>query len=275
MQSPIDKYIVQIEKKYNDQIGSLYIDTTYQPEWYATITGKVVSVPRSISQDRFKKDIVPEVQVGDEILFSYLVVFDRDFIKDPEAFTDISDGGAYEQEWRNVNKDKIKVQRFPDGTCAGVYTNKYGEILDGCTGDYKRVEKWLTGFKFNTHDTLHYCNMFLADQEYWMVDAAWVFARRPEGDTQWHMHGGYVMLAPLEKILPAEYRGLVIPESMRKTLVKEKAILVGIGTPQKGDPVLDVEQGDMVYIDYSRCEKYKLGDKNYLITTQRKLLGKE
>ena len=76
LKAPANKILVQIEKKYQDKIGDLFIDTTYEPEEYATLCGKVVSVPDYIDNDPFRSKINPIVKPGDEVWFSYGIVFD-------------------------------------------------------------------------------------------------------------------------------------------------------------------------------------------------------
>lgn len=76
LKAPANKILVQIEKKYQDKIGDLFIDTTYEPEEYATLCGKVVSVPDYIDDDPFRSKINQVVRPGDEVWFSYGIVFD-------------------------------------------------------------------------------------------------------------------------------------------------------------------------------------------------------
>lgn len=79
LQPPYDKVLVTIEKKFTDKVGSLYIDTRFVPEQHVTTIGKVVAVPEAFSERiEFDGMRLDEVQVGDEVCFSYLVVFDKE-----------------------------------------------------------------------------------------------------------------------------------------------------------------------------------------------------
>ncbi len=73
---PLDRLLVTIDKKYQDKQGNLFIDTTFQPEEYATLKGTVVSVPDRVTEEYWKGSIDQLARVGDEIWFSYGVVFD-------------------------------------------------------------------------------------------------------------------------------------------------------------------------------------------------------
>jgi hypothetical protein len=74
--------LVKIDRKYQDEIVTegghkLFVDTRFRPEWHATINGRVVEAPERLSLPQPWKGLAPEVEVGDEVYFSYLVLFDR------------------------------------------------------------------------------------------------------------------------------------------------------------------------------------------------------
>jgi co-chaperonin GroES (HSP10) len=72
-----ENYILcEIEKKFQDTNGGLFIDTTWQPEEYSTLEGIVVSPPARIKSDRHRK-ITGTVNKGDKIFFSYSVIFEK------------------------------------------------------------------------------------------------------------------------------------------------------------------------------------------------------
>lgn len=82
--APVNNYIVQLDKAFQDEIVTpgglkLYIDTRFSPEWNTTVTGKIVSVPGKISSDRLDlKGRTIEGEAGEEVIISYMVVFDGD-----------------------------------------------------------------------------------------------------------------------------------------------------------------------------------------------------
>jgi co-chaperonin GroES (HSP10) len=81
--SPVDKVLVQLEKTFQDEIilesgVKLFKYTALTPEWDATCVGKVVSVPRRLSKRTELKGMGIEIASGDEVILSYMVVFDCD-----------------------------------------------------------------------------------------------------------------------------------------------------------------------------------------------------
>lgn len=82
MQSPKDHLFVSLDKAFQDEIitesgVSLYKDTSLNPEWHVTCVGKVISVPHRIDTSRRElKGRTMEAKVGDEVIFSYMCVFD-------------------------------------------------------------------------------------------------------------------------------------------------------------------------------------------------------
>ena len=85
LRCPINKLLVSIEKKYQDKQGNLFIDTTFQPEEYATLKGTVVSIPDRVDDEHYKGDIEQLAKVGDEVWFSYGVVFDYKILREGET----------------------------------------------------------------------------------------------------------------------------------------------------------------------------------------------
>ena len=78
MQSPT-RIIVQVDKKFNDTSkGGLFIDTTYKPEHYVNISGRVAAVPKRLPKDFARDGYYATVEVGDKLYFHYLVVLDPD-----------------------------------------------------------------------------------------------------------------------------------------------------------------------------------------------------
>jgi co-chaperonin GroES (HSP10) len=67
--------LAEIEKKFQDQEGNLFVDTTWHPEEYATLEGIVISAPSRTESDNYRK-VVGSVKNGDRIFFSYGVIFD-------------------------------------------------------------------------------------------------------------------------------------------------------------------------------------------------------
>jgi co-chaperonin GroES (HSP10) len=83
LESPVDFLIVKLDKAFQDEIQTesgvkLYKDTHFQPEWNTTCIGKVISVPHKLSKRHDLRGLDIEPKAGDEIIFSYMVVYDMD-----------------------------------------------------------------------------------------------------------------------------------------------------------------------------------------------------
>lgn len=90
--SPLNYIFVKM-KAYDDEIKTksgvtLYKDTTYNPEWNATISAEALSIPLSVRQYRPEekgglvsmetKGLTEFVKKGDIVLFRYMVVMQRE-----------------------------------------------------------------------------------------------------------------------------------------------------------------------------------------------------
>jgi co-chaperonin GroES (HSP10) len=85
LQYTVDKIIVEIEQKYQDKQNGLQIDVSYAPEEYATLKGTVVSVPLRVDKAYWKGDIEQLAKIGDEVWFSYGIIYDYKTYKDRET----------------------------------------------------------------------------------------------------------------------------------------------------------------------------------------------
>ena len=85
LRCPINKLLVSIDKKYQDKQGNLFIDTTFLPEEYATLKGTVMSIPERVDDEHYKGNIEQLAKVGDEVWFSYGVIFDYKILREGET----------------------------------------------------------------------------------------------------------------------------------------------------------------------------------------------
>lgn len=73
--SPVNNLIIQVQKEYNDRIGSFYLNPDYRPEWNVTQHGTVVTVPDFIDKKGLFMDGIDfDIVEGDKIYFDYSVV---------------------------------------------------------------------------------------------------------------------------------------------------------------------------------------------------------
>lgn len=76
LQAAKNYILCEIKKKFQDENGGLFIDTTWTPEEYSTLEGIVISPPVRTEGD-FHRKITGEVEKGDKIFFSYSVIFEK------------------------------------------------------------------------------------------------------------------------------------------------------------------------------------------------------
>ncbi len=282
MRTPTDKILVKLDRAFNDEIKTssglvLFQDTSYSPEQHVTIQGEVIAIPDKLSSDPFKKDIVPEVEVGDTLFFSYTVVFDRDSLDDPEALYEVE-----ENSWRNQNGFELKMAPIPAQLSAmmtgksiwvGVYTDPEGEMVDMYHGKKSEVESWLTQFRFTQRDEMRYTNLLF--DNIWVVDYQWAIMAKRDG--KYIPIGGYVMIEPTVIDLSLTFSdgtNLILPEYMKKAVKVGEGKVLAIGTPKKNQVKLGIEEGDVIIYNPRYAEKYVIDGKEVDMVKSHKIYGK-
>lgn len=136
LQASINYVLVEIEKKFQDQQGLIFIDTTWTPEEYATLEGVVVSAPVRTQSD-LHRTITGSVKQGDKTFFSYSVIFD--YKLQPEDDTPVYKNLIiYEgKEYWKVDMGEIFCTVDKDGKLNMVTDNI---LLDPIEEDLGRVE---------------------------------------------------------------------------------------------------------------------------------------
>lgn len=78
---PYNNLLITIDKKFNDELHlpsgiKLFVDTVYNPQNHVTLRGKIVSLPKTIiKRIDYEGFSTKDLQVGDEVIFRYDVVF--------------------------------------------------------------------------------------------------------------------------------------------------------------------------------------------------------
>jgi co-chaperonin GroES (HSP10) len=271
---PIDKIIVQFDKKFQDEIVTksgikFYQDPTFNPEWQATVTGTVVSIPKRISYP-----IVPQVKVGDELVFSYLVVYDRIVREDDEAFYETTPENDRHHEFENGRKETIKVMHLTPKLSAGIYMAADKKTrLDGRQGGPKEVGRWLSQYKIGKHDHMVYTNLLpFNEQDFWLCDYQFAIAVKREGEII--MIGGNCLLEPSEERMVYE-RGPNMQLDLITKVDKGVATLLNIGEPLKTLPRLNAKPGDRVHFNQDFVQRYEMWGKKYFVLPQIRLIAKD
>lgn len=108
--APVNKLVVTIEKKFYDSVTfesgvTIHIDPSWQPQEYAFLTGKVISVPRNISNRPDYKGLnLDGIKPGDSILMRFDVVYSykNQIDKTTAEFKNLvclKDGDKYTEYW--------------------------------------------------------------------------------------------------------------------------------------------------------------------------------
>jgi len=204
--SPQDKLIVSITSKYTKDFGSLTKRlsigdaTSVHIEDFAQIIGKVVSLPKELSQKNIDNGYSMDgIEVGDTIIFAFNVVFDF-------------------------------YQKEPDGE--PIYRNR---------------------IRFDTKD-------------YWLADITKVFGIiRGEKVI---MVNGFVMATPFKDDL------IFTQPQNRRSRVSKHSDVMWVGSPRTNQKPIDIKQGDTIFYNPKKTQKYQINDKPFIILTQQQVLGK-
>lgn len=274
-----DKILVQIDKKYQDEIVTesgvkFYKDASFNPEWNVTVTGKVVAVPKRISKtDPFKARLHAEVMPGDELFFSYAVVETKEVRKDGESFTEQTLDNATNRVWTNGKQQTLHMKLLTRRIAVAMWSEKNGDIKEGYQGTPDECERWLTqNFKFDQDGDMVYKNLLLTDEgEFWMVDYLEVIAIKRKGVVI--MLNGYVLCEPQseENEFKIGEDGILFnapkkPDGALKVLAT--------GRPIKGEPDLCIYPGDMIKANQTHVQQYELWYGKYSLVDQRSIVGK-
>jgi hypothetical protein len=189
-----NKIVIDLPEKFTETINTpeginLFVDTTYRPEWHATIQARVVSVPKKLtiggladSIDPDRPFIAQKVRPGDTILFNYMVVMDRSeseniadvFTKDERyAFTN-----PFQTTWSNKKGQQIvRIYMKNDRFEAGLFDIASRDFVEKISGTSLEIENWMGRFPFDVNHMVDYNNLLTIDsKDYFMVDYSQVIA---------------------------------------------------------------------------------------------------
>lgn len=279
--APFNNIIVQIDEKFKEEIElegglKLFQDTSFRPEWHVTVTGKVISVPRKVDSDGWlsRGNIRQQVEVGDEIAFSYLVVFDlmnRD--DSDEVFYEEIPIDPFLTTYSNKLGHKIIVRYRMNDSKFDVAFLTEGNILTDKQEKLSELEKesYLGRYKFSETNKVTYNNLLeLVDGDYWLVDYAHVLAIKKGSEL---IAGcGKVILSTPEMTQSAdEEAGIILLNKANRSHSHSK--IIALGAPLIGARYVDVEPGDRVVYDKRYAEQYSLWGTDVLVVPHKRLLA--
>lgn len=279
--------LVELSKAFQDEIISdgglrFYKDTTFRPEWSVTISGKVASVPLKLTFgdgngqtfDPIRPGITQIIKVGDEIIFSYLVVMNRTTTDNiGEVFELQKKKDPYTTVWKNPNGlELVRIYQNNDHYEVGLFDTKTKEWVDRIKGFEKDVESFMGKYMPTENTFFNYGNLLpYENHDYWKVDYPSAIAiKREDG---YEMIGEYVLLEPIHEPLRVTEQGVLEVYNMEQSKdYKATAKIVSIAEPINGK--LSAKPNDIIVTDIRYVEKYEIDGHDYWVTRQKYLLGK-
>lgn len=286
----LNNILVELPKAFQDEIitdGGIkfFKDTTFRPEWNVTISGKVASIPQSLSIGGDgshslypeRADINPVVKVGDEIIFSYIVVMNRVMTDNVgEIFERDKPIDPFITTWTNANKLRIfRVYLNGDKWECGLFDLKTKQWLDRVRGGEAVSEAFINKYMVSENHSYGYKNMLPYEGvDYWKVDYINAIAIKKK-DGSFDMVGDYVLLEPIREPRRGFEQGIIEVHNIdQDTDYKATGRIVSIGEPLKGQPKLSVKPNEIIYTDIRYVEKYEIDGHDYWVVRQKYLLAK-
>lgn len=282
--------LVSLDKKFQDELITtgglkLYQDTSFRPEWNATIKGIVQSVPKQLtigdgkSQSLYleRVKIREIVKPGDEIIFSYSVVMNRGMTENVgDVFIREKPKDPYTTVWSNPHGLQIvRCYLNNDNYEIGLFDTKSRTWQDRIKGKEKDVDEFMGKYMPTQNVAYNYQSILPYDgTDYWKVDYISAFAiKRAEG--VFDMIGEYALLEPFhEPTKKALTEDLFIYNLEQEKDHVAIGKLVSIGLSLIGEKPLNVKPNDYVVIDMRFVEKYEIDGHDYWVVRQKYIYGK-
>lgn len=269
---PIDKVFLSMPQPLTDEIITegglkLYLDSSYNPEIHATVSGIVEALPENPKSKG--KEIVSQLKVGDEVAFNYKVVIDKKYTPNTDKFEAVTDNPA-KKIFINKKGERIIVQSLPyKGVLhwVGMYLDRKGERVDGVQGREKDVDRWLSQFDFSTDIKFVYKNLINYDDiDIWKCDYINIYAKKTADGIQ--ALGDMVIMKEIKVDITEQVKimkGIVIPNNRIIAELQDRAIVVS------GGEIYGLSKGDRVFFDPLYVERYNFFGEEYLIIKQRRI----
>jgi co-chaperonin GroES (HSP10) len=265
---PINKLLVKLNDAFSDEISlesglKLYIDSSYNKEWNATVTGIVTHLPEHYD-DQFA-DTMGQLEVGDEVAFSFRVVADFEYHSDSEHFMLVSpEESPFVRKYTNKKGDWISLRAIPS-TFGHIWSawlsDKRMNYIDGVQGSEEEIERWMAQFSFGKTDAYYFRNrLFLNGADFWKVDFENVFAVKKKN--RWLSLGEKVLCKPIEADVSKVVQlsaGIHIPDSAIKLRFYDRGRLI------HNVPEMGLKAGEVIGFNQQYVEKYDLDGQPYFL----------
>jgi hypothetical protein len=274
---PLHGVLLEIPQAFQDEIVcpagmKLFFDGTYNKNFTATVTARIAGLPIK-AKTKKEQQILDQLNIGDEVCISYLVIFDLNYASDGERFMETTEGSEYLRTWSNGKGDKLEVIALPpvfssDPTWVGVLKNNKNDLIDGTQGTQSQVERWLSQFQLGKTDQYTFNNLFSFNgKEYWRCDLSHIYAKKQKGHVV--SVGEKVICLPIEEEIPDFIKGqLNHITNDTKIRFKDRARVVSSGINKK------FKKDEIVAFNSNFLERYEFFGKEYYIIGDHLVHGK-
>jgi len=267
---------VTVKKAMNDEILlngglKLYLDPSYRPEWNATVTGIVSSLPK-IPKGLNKKG-VSSLSIGDDVAFSYSVISDMRFRNNSDSFAPALDGSDFMKWWINSKGEQIKVFAVPGKISVrwtGMLIGKEGFPIDGRDlVTESEIGRWLAQFNFGGVQDFTFKNLLDIDgKDYWKVDPLLLLATKKNG--QIISASDFIITKSINTDHTTYYNlenGLSLPPMSILATAADRGVTI------EDYPELNIKKGEIVGFEPRFVNKYDLWGEEYWLIHKRNVLG--
>jgi hypothetical protein len=283
--------LVELPKAFQDELITsngmkFYQDTTFRPEWNVTLQGKVISVPKKITQgdgdihsfDPDRPRIRPIIKERDDIVFSYTVVMNRGQVDNKADIFEREDPiNPYTTTWLSYSGLRmIRVYLMNNKWEIGLLDTKTKTWIDKLVGGEKEIESFMGKYMPTENIGFNYRNLLpYGGKDYWMVDYAFAIAiKRAAG--VFDMIGDYVLLEPIREPIRGTYQGVIeVYEIKQDEDFRAIGRIVSIGIPLSGDKPLSVKPNEVICTDIRYVQKYEIDGHDYWVVRQKYVYGKQ
>lgn len=247
--TPVNNILLEIDSALQHKIVAGTLELEIIPEWnpeqYATVTGKIIALPTHPRGDN--ADIVKDLEVGDNVAFLYSVCSRLGYKNDSMNFHPATEGSDYLRIWYNSKGHKITVMALPGiltKRWIATYNNERNELLSGVDGKESDVDRWLSQFTFGSGSELYFKNLVEIDgKKYWKADYREILAVK-RGDEVIAM-GDWVCCNPIFIDQTEAYNlanGLVMPPMSVGFVLTDRAQVVNAKNFEKGQVIAGADR---------------------------------
>lgn len=273
---PVSQVLLKIEKALQDEIVTdsgitFYLDPTYKKEWQATVVGKIAALP--IKSSKKNSSILSKLKVGDEVCVSYRVVADFTFKGDGHRFMQTTEDNPYKKEFINGKGEWVRKYALPKRSglvgivWVGVYTDKYGNPIDGAQGSEEDVDRWMSQFPFGKTDDYTFNNFFsYKGEDYWKCNIDDIYAISINGKLE--AVGERVIGRFVEENVPEDIKNSILYDGDVKIRYQDRLRVL------TGGKDLGLVKNNTVGINPNHLEKYTFYGKEYYLVKAGSITGK-